>query len=91
MLVTHLQILGRVQGVGYRSWFMHQARLLGLRGWVRNRSDGSVEALVAGDAQAVSSIFGLAHEGPAWARVDSVEREISQEAPGDDFRIERTI
>jgi acylphosphatase len=47
-VIRHVMILGRVQGVGYRYWAGQQASLLGLEGWVRNRRDGSVEAVFAG-------------------------------------------
>lgn len=68
-----LRISGRVQGVGYRAAFEHEARALRLSGWVRNRLDGTVEALVAGDAEAVTRIVAWAWHGPAAAQVDQVE------------------
>jgi len=68
----HLQITGLVQGVGYRAAFQRRARQLGLSGWVRNRSDGSVEALVDGDAAALAEIKTWAWHGPAGARVQAV-------------------
>lgn len=67
-----LQIFGLVQGVGYRAAMMAQARGLGLRGWVRNRRDGSVEALVAGPVDAVQRLLDWARRGPPAAQVDSV-------------------
>ena len=67
-----LLIEGRVQGVGFRWSFMEQARELGLDGWVRNRSDGSVEAVLIGDAEAVDTLTVWAHHGPTSARVDRV-------------------
>ncbi|MCB1834386.1 MAG: acylphosphatase [Geminicoccaceae bacterium] len=90
-MVTHLRIRGRVQGVGYRAWFMYQAEARGLSGWVRNRVDGSVEALVAGDTERVSSLIEAAHEGPRWSRVESVDREEALEFPDAGFRVEGTI
>ena len=73
MPVARLVITGRVQGVGYRAWAIATARRLGLRGWVRNRSDGAVEALVAGPAEAVAAMLAACRRGPAAARVVAVE------------------
>lgn len=72
-LAKHLAITGTVQGVGYRASFMYQARSLALSGWVRNRLDGSVEAMVSGDAQAVRAIIEWAQRGPPSAIVKNVE------------------
>ncbi|WP_374487001.1 acylphosphatase [Zoogloea sp.] len=70
-----LRIHGSVQGVGYRNAFHAQALHLGLAGWVRNRSDGTVEALVAGPAAAIDTIIEWARRGPPAARVSRVEWE----------------
>jgi acylphosphatase len=72
MKTVRLSITGRVQGVGYRLWATRVAGSLGLRGWVRNRSDGSVEALVTGDPDAVAAIIEASWKGPAGARVTEV-------------------
>ncbi len=66
-------IRGRVQGVGYRDWTHGRARLLGLDGWVRNRSDGAVEALFSGPPGAVAAMLQDAHQGPPLAKVSAVE------------------
>jgi acylphosphatase len=70
--VQHLLIRGNVQGVGYRWAMVEQARRLALRGWVRNRRDGTVEALVAGPADAVARLLQWARRGPPAAHVTEV-------------------
>ena len=74
-LQARLAITGRVQGVGYRDWAMAAAQRLGLSGWVRNRADGSVEALVVGDDDAVGRMIEACRRGPSLARVDAVDVE----------------
>ena len=74
-LQARLAITGRVQGVGYRDWAMATALRLGLNGWVRNRTDGSVEALVVGDDEAVGRMIKACRRGPSLARVDAVDVE----------------
>ncbi len=74
MAVTfHLRIVGRVQGVGYRHGLRAEALLRGVAGWVRNRADGSVEALLQGAPEAVEAVLVWAHNGPPAARVAAVE------------------
>src|ERR1700677_2018291 len=73
--IRQVTIQGRVQGVGYRAWVEHQARVHHIEGWVRNRRDGSVEALIAGPADGVSNMFALCRRGPAAARVEAVRDE----------------
>jgi len=69
---VRLRITGSVQGVGYRVWAARTAASLGLRGWVRNRSDGSVEALATGASDAVSAMIEACRQGPHGARVIAV-------------------
>lgn len=66
-------ISGRVQGVGYRDWTQAVARQLGLRGWVRNRLDQTVEALFAGEAATVDDMVAACRRGPSLARVTTVD------------------
>ncbi len=77
--IQQVTIRGRVQGIGYRAWVEHQARSSKLEGWVRNRRDGSVEALFAGPATVVADMVALCRHGPPSARVDSVTRETGSE------------
>ena len=74
-LQARLTITGRVQGVRYRDWAITTGRRLGLAGWVRNRTDGSVEALVVGDDNAVGAMIEACRHGPPAARVDAVDVE----------------
>lgn len=73
MVTRHLRISGRVQGVGYREALRYEASKLGIRGWVRNRSDGTVEAVVQGEAHAVEALLAWARRGPPAARVLDVQ------------------
>jgi acylphosphatase len=77
-----LRITGRVQGVWYRGSAQEEARRLGLRGWVRNLPDGSVEALAEGESEAVRAFAAWCRVGPPGARVASVE-ETPEPAAGD--------
>jgi acylphosphatase len=69
---VRVRIEGRVQGVGYRYWVESAASELGLAGWVRNRRDGSVEALFSGAAEIVARMLGRCRRGPPSARVSAV-------------------
>jgi acylphosphatase len=69
---VRLVITGRVQGVGYRIWAERAATALGLRGWVRNRADGSVELLATGEEDAVSRLIEACRQGPRAAVVADV-------------------
>jgi acylphosphatase len=74
-LQARLVVSGRVQGVGYRDWTITTARRFGLTGWVRNRTDGAVEALIVGDDNAVGKMIDACRRGPPAARVDNVDIE----------------
>ena len=80
METVHLRISGRVQGVGYRAWAVRTAARLGLRGWVRNRADGTVEALIIGDARSLSAMVEACRQGPRAATVTDIA---ISEAEGD--------
>jgi acylphosphatase len=71
--VHHVRVIGRVQGVGFRWFVRERADALGLAGWVKNRSDGSVELLVSGDANAAEQFLAAVRRGPPHARVDAIE------------------
>lgn len=78
MSAKRLIIAGRVQGVGFRDWMARQAEALGLDGWVRNRADGAVEALIAGDTDAVEELARLCRRGPRLAEVASITEELAE-------------
>ena len=73
MVTVHLRISGRVQGVNYREAMRREGERLGVTGWVRNRTDGTVEAVVQGALAAVDEMVAWARRGPPAARVDSVQ------------------
>jgi len=74
-VALRLRVTGRVQGVAFRAWTKGRAQALGLSGWVRNESDGAVTGLIAGEDEAVAEMVRVLHDGPALARVTSVETE----------------
>ncbi|MGY8666074.1 acylphosphatase [Bradyrhizobium sp. UFLA05-109] len=84
--ILQVMIRGRVQGVGYRAWVEYQASASGLEGWVRNRRDGSVEALFAGSPTRVAEMVALCRHGPPSSRVDNVTSETAGE---DDLNLRR--
>ncbi len=86
MKAIRLVIRGRVQGVGYRAWLERQARAARLGGWVRNRRDGSVEALIAGPEDEVDALAERARTGPPLAAVAAVLIEPAL-WPGDGFHV----
>ena len=72
MRTVRLAITGRVQGVGYRIWAERTAAALGLRGWVRNRRDGSVELLATGEDEPIARLIEACRQGPLAAVVTDV-------------------
>lgn len=82
-LAIRVVIRGRVQGVGFRHWTAGFARDLGLEGWVRNRRDGSVEAVFRGPAEAVGRMVGACGKGPPSARVEAVEEHPAPDEAGE--------
>lgn len=96
-IIRQVTIRGRVQGVGYRAWLATTAEAMGLSGWVRNRRDGSVEALLAGDEAVVIEMIAKCRRGPSAARVEAVDVEqvgadaLNQRHQGERFSILSTV
>ena len=86
------RIHGRVQGVWYRAWTEETARRLGLDGWVRNRLDGTVEALFCGPPEKVEHMLELAYSGPPAAHVERIEtgEEDDAQLPAPGFHVRPT-
>jgi acylphosphatase len=78
MEARQIRVSGRVQGVGYRASLQEEASRRGVTGWVRNRSDGTVEALLQGPQAAVEAVIAWARRGPPGARVDGVSETAAQ-------------
>jgi acylphosphatase len=97
MIVRHVIVRGAVQGVGYRAWTEHEARRRDLAGWVRNRRNGTVEAVFFGPEQVVASMIQACHSGPRISRVDAVEATdggaelLAQRPPGERFSVLKTV
>ena len=91
-VTKHLKITGRVQGVSYRYWTQTTAQRMELSGWVRNLSNGSVEAVVKGEPERVEDFIKHCHEGPPLAVVESVDVEnIYGDEWFDGFKIKPTV
>jgi acylphosphatase len=82
----HVVIRGRVQGIGYRAWTEVTALERGVEGWVRNRHDGSVEALFSGSEDEVAAMIAECRRGPPGARVDAIDQ---REATSDEIALRR--
>ncbi|HLL27896.1 MAG TPA: acylphosphatase [Xanthobacteraceae bacterium] len=97
MRFVRLMIHGRVHGVGFRAFVEHEATERGLEGWVRNRRDGSVEAVVAGDDAGIDGMIAACKRGPAVARVDRIDvdeadaNELARREPGERFSVLQTV
>jgi acylphosphatase len=85
-VMRHVLIRGRVQGVGFRAWTEYTALERGLQGWVRNRRDGSVEALFVGPSDAVAAMIAACHHGPRGSRVDGIDQ---RDGTADDLKLRR--
>ena len=72
-MLVHIRVFGRVQGVGFRAWTQRQADGLSLSGWVRNRSDGSVEIMAEGSDENINFFLSLCKKGPLFAKVIRIE------------------
>lgn len=88
---VHLLVKGRVQGVGYRAFVEMHASRLDLNGWVRNRLDGSVEAVFQGPAAAVEEMLALCRSGPPSAEVTGIEIVGDGVGAFDDFEVKPTV
>jgi len=92
-IIRHVIAHGRVQGVGYRAFVEHEALKRGIEGWVRNRRDGSVEAVFAGLPDAVAGMIEVCRRGPFSAHVDAVDQregsddELNFRPPGELFSV----
>ena len=91
MPTIHLEIAGRVQGVGFRWFVKERARRFNVSGWVRNRPDGSVEVAATGDRKSLDDFVGALRRGPDGARVDTLREldEIAADSLDGDFSIVR--
>ena len=84
---ARVTVRGLVQGVYFRADTQTRAQSLGVRGWVRNAGDGSLEAVFEGEGEPVESMVAWCHRGPAGARVDDVEVTWEEPAEEQDFRV----
>ena len=92
LMATHVRIRGTVQGVFFRKWVVTEATRRGLRGWVRNRGDGSLEAVFSGEMSAVRAMVKACYQGPPKAQVSQVLQFPGEFRPtDDDFGVEFKI
>jgi acylphosphatase len=96
-VLRHMIVHGRVQGVGFRAFVEHEALRRGIGGWVRNRRDGSVEAVFTGEPVAVAAMIEACRTGPLGARVDALyehegaAEDLSPRRPGEVFSMLPTV
>jgi acylphosphatase len=83
-VIRHVTVRGRVQGVGYRAFVEHEALRSGIEGWVRNRRDGSVEAVFAGGETSVRDMIAACRRGPYSASIDALDQ---REGTEDDLKL----
>ena len=86
-IALHIRVTGLVQVVFFRAWTRQQANELGVKCWVRNADDGSVEGHLEGDKSAVQQLVDRLHQGPPSARVASVDVEVSEPEGADGFEV----
>lgn len=91
MTATRIVVTGRVQGVGYRAWVRREAAARGLAGWVRNRADGAVEALFAGEEQAVRAMVEACRRGPLAAKVSTLTESPAAAEQWQGFAVRATL
>jgi acylphosphatase len=96
-IIRHVVVRGQVQGVGYRAFVEHEAHRRGLHGWVRNRRNGSVEAVFAGPRSVVEAMVEVCRRGPISARINALdhregtEDDLMERVAGDIFSVLPTI
>ena len=96
-VIRHVLIRGTVQGVGFRAFVEHEAKQRGVEGWVRNRRDGSVEAVFAGTLKSVEAMAAACRVGPLGGHVDALEEregttdELALRKPGEAFSFLHTV
>ncbi|MBV9840782.1 MAG: acylphosphatase [Sphingomonadaceae bacterium] len=91
MIARKLRIHGTVQGVWFRDWAVRTARSLAIKGWVRNREDGTVEALAIGEPEAIERFTAACHEGSPKSRVERVDIEEAEAERLDGFELRATV
>ena len=91
LITQQLRIFGRVQGVYYRGWCVETAQRLRLTGWVRNRKDGSVEAVVTGSSSSVESFVSECYKGPPAAKVETIQMAIGIDEGLENFEQRETL
>lgn len=89
--MQRIVVAGRVHQVGFRDFTVRRAQALGVTGWVRNRQDGTVEIMVAGEDEAVAALVDACRQGPPLARVDHVEAHVEDGQPVKGFTKRFTV